>query len=243
VREASVRDFDPPLFVEVGEVKLVTPERRLVLDQLMRTRPTTGPIKVRLASETVTGLYREWALRDARRVAGDLAGTGERMYPVAVAATLVLLLHGADHEDRALMLTAQNRQGAEKLLCQPLTQMAHAIGDRRRARKPKFDGYAITRAQERLGSAVQRHTDRNENARLWVVGEEREGVLKVLAHELIARRDRSLTAALLACEALREAYLRILPGLARMDLRPSATADPDQVIGDLRDALTRVTSS
>jgi hypothetical protein len=237
VRLAS--GFDPPLVLRAGAGHVVTPEGRVALEQL-RTEDGATTLVVK-EHPTLVETYREWSQEKLHQAVDGLEGRGELMYPVSIAAVIVLLCHGASSEDAALVIPRDAPGALVDALRAPLLAAAALIpGDDGEPGvvdlETPFEGYPVGRARTRLGHATLcRRPERGAQepgmpVTLWIPTSEHERVEGVLADELgVRRRAMSVADAEHAVKGIIAAYEDSCPVLARHALEPASAVDASEL--------------
>jgi hypothetical protein len=238
--DEATRAFEPSVVLQVGDAVVVTPEGRVLLEDLF---DEDGAPRVALDRDPrLLRLYREWSYDRVRHVHRDILGQTEAMYPVALAAVLVLLLHGADSEETALIIPESLSKQGEDALFAPLDAFANIASKRNRARrKSRFDETPIGQAKRRLPRALQRSPTSGRPMRLFLEADEREEVLRAVG-QAFAARDMDWPRAREAIAVLIRAYDAAYPVLAEEGLGRRREVDRAALLNELQErAFANVT--
>lgn len=185
--DEAMLDFDPPLALSVDGRTVVTPEGRVVLEQLLKADDQTKPVRIAVDRDRrLADLYREWALARVRSVGAVRTGQVRRAErPPAVGLAVLLLLHGAEGPDRALVID-RGDAALEAAVREMLIGFADALTGRPSRLKEPVWKFPIACAQRRF-AAVQRATEGNVE-RFWLAADAREELVQALAEELVVVR-------------------------------------------------------
>lgn len=223
---------------------VVTPEGRLALE-LLSDGLDVSELDVHVVrSDPISDAYRRWSRERLADVIDELEGRGKPMYPVAIAAALVLALNGSDHPDRALRLPSERAAPAlYRALKRPLDKFADTLeGSSSQRNTAQFTAYPVAHAKMRLGRAVRRA--RRGSARIWLDPDVRDWALDVLVDELVRRHELTPAHASRALDALWQTYERNRTALAeravafssgeqraqlRQDLAVRCSRDPEEL--------------
>ncbi len=202
-----VPDYGARVLIEGAGSVLVTPEGRMAIE-LLRGGASHATVRRELAGAgELTMAYRRWTQRRLVEVIDCLEGRGKPMYPVAMAAVLLLAVNGNRSESRALRIEPAQPSGVGDALKRPLDAFADAV-DRRESRPratADFAKYPVAHAKIRLGCALRRERARRVQ-RIWLDPSMRDWALSVIAHELVARRRTEVGTALDALDRLLDSY-------------------------------------
>jgi hypothetical protein len=233
----------PSLLLPAGLGVLVTLEGRVALELLRQDNELSAQEAAARAGThpTVIETYRQWANDRIEQAIATEEGRGEKMYPVAIGATLVLMLRQADSEARALQLPRAGSRLDEALM-RPLSALNAKVAKGAKADlKTPFRAYPIKKAERRLGARLVVSRPSRGAWRAWVPAGDWPEVLTILADELVGRRDLPEATALGAVEAFAAVYDAVAPELAELGL-PPAEDDSTWVLRDLRQRIQRLAS-
>src|SRR5262249_18509592 len=145
---------------------------------------------------TVIETYRGWANDRIEQVTATEEGRGEKMYPVAVAAILVVMMCRADREEHALPLPVEGSQ-LDASLMKPVAAFNAKVAKGHKAQlRTAFRAYPIQKAESRLGGRLAVRRPRNGAWLAWLPAAQWSEVLDVLSEELVERRALSSVQAL-----------------------------------------------
>jgi hypothetical protein len=231
---------------------LLTPEGRVALPCLERTLAAgrdewcvVDEVDIHAAEHLLATTYRRWTRYRLDRVVSLAAGRDTRlMLPAAIATVLLLLVNGNVGPERALDQPKEQRDQAllDAAVVEPIRAFADAIATSNRARDARhwrlYNGYALSEARRRLGSALvlERIPDRVDDKRLYIAAGSEAHIVHALAREL---RERQIPREQIAdaFDQLTRAYTQVRPRLAAFGAafeRPSHTS---QLRGQLLGAL------
>lgn len=208
----------PSLLFPAGEGVLVTVEGRVAIDLLEENPNLTPEEAARAAASSLTTIetYREWSMVRVIRVNEREGGSGERIYPAAIATTLLLLLHRAT--DRTpLELPPPDSEG-DKLWMAPVKAFNAKLSTRKGGNlKTSFRDYPVKKAERRLGPDLFVKRPRGAPWSVYVPADRVDAVTAIVAEEM-ARRRNPLKEELDAIDALTSRYQEILPRLEKLGM-------------------------
>lgn len=199
----------PGLVLPIERTCLVTPEGRLALEACRQGRPLTEHLADRrhAARDPLLDVYHAWVHGHIERIAATLRGEGEMMFPVAIAAVIVIMAYGADSRETALVLPRPLEPTAASVLMGAMDRFADRIGHRGGPRATaEIDAYPLSKAKERLGRLVHRERTRKQPASIWIDKNDQETVMGVIAAEMIERRELPPTEAVAAVDELLDLF-------------------------------------
>jgi len=199
----------PTLVIAVGDAGVVTPEGRCVLAEL-----TAAPDRREAPERELAEAYRAWARQRVLDAAERRNGGARPLNPVAVAAAAVLLVHGADAEQRALRIPRMRSEPIAEALRAPLIAFVSALRGRPYAFRQDFEAHPIREAKDCIGTALHRERRPAEWV-LWI-DPPHAATLHLLFDETLRHRTGSRERAAPAFRALADAYAeRTAPALGR----------------------------
>jgi hypothetical protein len=228
------------VFVSTGDRRgLVTPEGRILLEELTRLRERGDQVLSREAVARANGLaaaaYGEW---QREWLTQQVAGGGLR--PGTYGFVLFLLLNGSVHPQSALPLPAegeQERQLAESV-APVMNAFTEAIGGKpmsaREASRLRSN-WRVTESRRQLFGRVARE-DRGRVAVFWI--DDEDATIDTIAQRLASRPDLSVDSLRAALEATVAAYSKARPALSAMGIAHDRRAHTEHVVRRLIDRFT-----
>ena len=239
---ASARIY-PSLLLQVGEGVLVTLEGRVALELLTTQPGLTAAAAAREVERhpAVVETYRQWAHERLATLIATEEGRGEKMYPVAIGATLLLMIRGTDSEARALELPERGSPLDAALMRPVLTMNAEIAKGHHANLKTAFRDTPIKKAERRLGSRLVVQRPRKFPWRVWLPSDGWDDILRILADELIRRRGLVPSQADAVLGKFSSAYDEVSQHLTDLGVVRSRSAD-NQIINRLRREIQRQSS-
>jgi len=220
--------FNPPLALTAGGRTVITPEGRLALELLLEAEGDSDPVSLAVARDRrLADLYRSWSLQRVRMVDARRSGQARRAERApAVGLVVLLLLHGAEDPERALVV-----ERADEKLGVTLREMLAGFAEELTGRPSRFKepvwGFPVACAQRRF--AAVRRTAAHAVEHFWIDPRHREELLDTLADELVVvRRGGTPKRADAAVRTLAATY-------ERLDQAPFGRDVPPGLLDDLTD--------
>jgi hypothetical protein len=231
------------IFVPVDESRgFVTPEGRVLLDQLSREELDGGKILTRDSLVTAYATVADFYGRDHRRwMKKEITGGDVR--PATIGFAVFLLLNNSTGPDRCLYLPSSPRdEGAlAKTILPVVSEFSKGIGGSpvpRRESERLRSNWIVTEAPRQLSRFVSRSDDRNA-ARIWIVSGAEIGLIEELGRLLSKRRGLTLDSLRSALDDTFRAYELARPMLASWDLAHERPSHSIEVIEAILGAYVR----
>jgi hypothetical protein len=229
-------------FVPVDDKRgLVTPEGRILLDELVRLRESEELVLGREAVLRATGRaatayggwQREWMTQQLE--GGDLR-------PGTYGFVLFLLFNGSLDEPTGLPMPAEDREELQlaEVVVPVIDAFAVALGgtamNQREARRLRSN-WRVTEARRQMFDQVRRAV-RGEIAIYWIDNERK--AVSVLAERLASRSDLTVDRLQEALKATTEAYDSVRSQLNAIRLAHDRRTRTERLVAELVDGFTRV---
>jgi hypothetical protein len=247
VAELRPLDTRPPpiprtVWLPVDERRgFVTPEGRVVLEQLRRLREenrdsiSTGEIAS--AADLVAGIYRGWQQQWIERT---LTGAGLR--PGSYGWVLLLLVNGSVTRETALRLPSDENE--ERRLAGVLIPVIDAFAEElgREAQSAREaarlrSNWRVTQARALLFEIVNRADAGSGDAFFWVEPESK--AVDVLGHRLAERKGLDVDTLARAFDQFRRAYEQARPTLSAFAAAHDRPSHTDYVLDAITESFTR----
>lgn len=226
------RSVPPELFVPIDDRHgFVTPEGRVILDELARLRTDDQRVLSRdsmvRAADFVARAYGTWQREWLRQ---QLGATSLR--PGTYGVVVFLLLNGSSSREAALRLPADEEE--ERLLAKVVLPVIDAfatqlggkqISDRESARLRS--NWRLTEARRHLFQHV-RSDEHDGDAFVWI--DDEDATIRLLSDRLAARRDLDASTLTAALAAALEAYSSARPSLVTWGLSHERTNHSNDVM-------------
>jgi hypothetical protein len=222
------------IFVPVDDSRgFVTPEGRVLLDQLNRGDLNSGTILTRDSLIAAYAAVAEFYGGDHRRwMRKELAGGDVR--PATIGFAIFLLINNSVGPDRCLYLPSSQRdeEALARTILPVVSTFSTGIGGsaiQRRESERLRSNWIVTESRRQLGRFISRSDD-SQTVSIWITSGAETGLIEELGRLLSRRRGLTLESLRSALAATFGAYEEARPMLASWDLSYERPSHSIQVI-------------